>query len=287
MATPHTPRPQTALRPSRSSPPPSTPFATPSLFVRAPVSADEIEGQLLPARALGSSGIPSVVFAEDAPAFVHFVPTFAFQFTVHVPDELVQEAVQHLQKEIPSYHVTQERDYRLLDNDGVCALPRAVQLQWDASEEKELLHTPEEILIVPQSHFHFDVNDPTRSRGLIPPFDPSNSRILFPTMPAFLDAIIDTMFEPVDGVSHFYFKMSYLSCFLSYLVLYNVRDYDGCTDPATDELLPAAKALLEGVKAENLPFLETFMRTGSTRLTPPEVRAERERIKATRLAPPS
>jgi hypothetical protein len=198
-----------------------------------------------------------------------------FDLTILVPCDLVQAAVEHLQKELPQYQVTQERSYQLLNDDSVCALPRAMRLQWDSAIEKPN-HSPEAILIVPQSHFHFDVRDETRSRGLIPPFDPSDSRIRFPTMPAFLDAIIDTMFEPVDGVNHLEFRTSYLSVFLSYLVLYNVRDEDGATDPDTEELLPAAKALLEGLKPGNTAYLDTFMRTGSTRMTT-ELRAGRER----------
>jgi len=90
------------------------------------------------------------------------------------------------------------------------------------------------------------------------------------------------MFEPVDGVSHFDFRTSYLSVFLSYLVLYNVRDEDGAIDSDTMDLLPAAKVLLEGVKAENLAYLDAFMRTGSTRMTP-ELREERKRIKNARI----
>ncbi|KAJ3515595.1 hypothetical protein NLJ89_g1657 [Agrocybe chaxingu] len=247
-------------------------------YNKPPVSAAEIHGRLGPARVLESSGIPFVIFGEDALAFVHFVPTVLFDLTILVPCDLVQAAVEHLQKELPQYQVTQERSYQLLNND-VCALPRAMRLRDGAIEKPNL--SPEAILIVPQSHFHFDVRDETRSRGLIPPFDSSDSRIRFPTMPAFLDAIIDTMFEPVDGVNHLEFRTSYLSVFLSYLVLYNVRDEDGATDPDTEELLPAAKALLEGLKPGNIAYLDTFMRTGSTRMTP-ELRAARERHRVSR-----
>jgi len=170
-----------------------------------------------------------------------------------------------------------------MNDDGICALPRALRLQWhcDSSVHKPE-HEPGMILVVPQSHFHFDVTDPTRTRGLIPPFDASDEHVRFPTTSAFLDAIIDTIFEPVDGVSHLDFRTSYLSVFLSYLVLYNVRDEDGAIDSDTMDLLPAAKMLLEGVKAENFAYLDAFMRTGSTRMTP-ELTEERKHIKNARI----
>jgi len=118
-------------------------------------------------------------------------------------------------------------------------------------------------------------SDPTRTRGLIPPFDAIDEHVRFPTISAFLDAIIDTMFEPIDSISHLDFRTSYLS-------VYNVRDEDGAIDSDIMDLLPAAKTLLEGVKAENLAYLDASMRTGSTRMTP-ELREERKRIKNARI----
>jgi hypothetical protein len=89
--------------------------------------------------------------------------------------------------------------------------------QWHDSSVHKPEHEPGMTLLVPQSHFHFDVTDPTRTRGLISPFDASDEHVRFPTTSAFLDAIIDTMFEPVDGVSHLDFRTSYLPVFLSCL----------------------------------------------------------------------
>ncbi|KAG7087374.1 hypothetical protein E1B28_013347 [Marasmius oreades] len=173
----------------------------------------------------------------------------------------------------------------MMNRDGTCALPRAVRLQGHLSNViPTFIHEPGKILIVPQSHFHFDVNDSTRTHGLISPFDPSGEPILFPTVPALLDAVIDTLFEPVDGVFHFKFQV-YLSAFLSDLVHNTITsdedgsDEDGPLDPDTGELLPAAKELLDGLKPENSSFLETFMRTGSIGVTP-EVRAERASLKS-------
>lgn len=91
--------------------------------------------------------------------------------------------------------------YRLRKKSGgVCSLPRAMRLEWDYPYKWLGGYPLEFILVVPQSHFHFDVTDATSARGLIPPFDPSHARIRFPTtMPAFLNSVIDTMFEPVEG----------------------------------------------------------------------------------------
>ena len=144
-----------------------------------------------------------------------------------------------------------------MNDDGICVLPRAPRLQWHDSSVHKPEHEPEMISVVPQSHCHFNVTDPTRTSGLIPPFEASDQHVRFPTMSAFFDA--DTMFEPVDGVSHLDFRTSYLSLFLSYLVLYNVRNEDGAIDSNTMDLLPTAKMLLVGVEAENLGYLDAFM----------------------------
>ncbi|KAG7087435.1 hypothetical protein E1B28_013401 [Marasmius oreades] len=168
-----------------------------------------------------------------------------------------------------------------MNDDGICALPRAVILKGHNSSIPNLIQ-PGKILIVPQSHFHFDVTDSTRTCGLISPLDPSGEPLLFPTVPAFLDAIIDTFCEPVDGVEHIPFEISYLWLFLSSLVLNNTSYEDGPIDPETKELLPSAKELLDGVKPENIAFLETYMRTGSIGVAL-ELKAERARLKSARI----
>lgn len=59
-----------------------------------------------PARRLESSGIPFVVeysAKKLCASIVHFVPTFLFDFTILVPDDRVQDAVEHLLKELPHY----------------------------------------------------------------------------------------------------------------------------------------------------------------------------------------
>jgi hypothetical protein len=55
----------------------------------------------------------------------------------------------------------------MMNDDGICALPRALRLQWHDSSVHKPEHEPGMILVVHQSHFHFDVTDPTRTRGLI------------------------------------------------------------------------------------------------------------------------
>ena len=52
------------------------------------------------------------------------------------------------------------------------------------------------IFLHPSSTFCFDLNDPSRTLTAPKPLHPSLSGFLFPTEIAFLDSIVDLLFEP-------------------------------------------------------------------------------------------
>lgn len=255
-------------------------------YDQPPENPQTIHARLRPARDLLLSGIPFVVWGEDALSFVHYVPTGLFTFQLLVPDGCVQAAADHLLKMHPEYRVTNRRPFAYVGIPGEkpivpSVIPNSVQLEWTGP-----LHsltsdtTPREVLIIAQSHLNFDVRDSTRTRGLIPPFDVSDSQIRFPTQGAYFDALIDGIYEWRSGTPkfHYWFNVEHCCIHLSYLVMYNVR-VDEDEDPLDPdrELLDVEKEMLAGVAARTRPYLEAYMRRAIPAPTL-EMVAERERL---------
>lgn len=232
-----------------------------------------------------------MVWGEDALFFVNFVPTGLFELQILVPDEFVQAAADHLLRELPQYHVTDDRPQKFIGRHGSepflpSAIPNSIQLQWsgDDIDSETDLSTPIEILIIGQSHMMFDVRDSTRTRGLIPPFEESDSQIRFPTQGAFIDALVDSIFTRVGPKLHYWFYIKHDLCYLSYLIVYNVR-HDSDEEPLDPDriLLPTEQEMLDGIAPRNRPFVEAYMRGGLPEPTP-EMEAERQRIRVSQLS---
>ncbi|KAF5311073.1 hypothetical protein D9619_007888 [Psilocybe cf. subviscida] len=214
------------------------------------------------------AGIPFVVIAEDALSIVHRVPTSLFEMQILVPDHLVSIAARTLCAHAP---------YRIADS----ASPRwrkfiLEERRWGPSAwnttftvplvhispdivEKQYWRNPTHILVHPQSSFHFDLLDKTRTYPNPDPPSSDLASILYPTLPAFLDMLIETVYHP--PVDHIKVKM-HLGTMCSYLYMYSMADSTGalfegkpweCKAPTfdLDRLMPHCWKILDGVKDEN------------------------------------
>ena len=105
----------------------------------------------------------------------------------------------------------------------------------------------------PQSQFHLDIQDDSRSL-LLPTF-PDDIR--FPTRTAFLDWLISTILDPPSGkVSGK--RSTMLICWISYLFTYTLGNYPRVLP--TGDLEPEHAEVLSGLRPENRPYFEDFTR---------------------------
>ncbi|EFI28540.1 hypothetical protein CC1G_13562 [Coprinopsis cinerea okayama7 len=256
----------------------------------SPSGPAEQQGRLGPARALISAQIPNVVWAEDALSIVHRVPTGLFDLQIIVPDDKVHVAAQKICRRLPYSIIDcpqddRWRDYKLFNQERPPAFKFGdTSLLLNNSEAKG--HEPDRVLVHAASTFHFDLTDPSRTCLNLEPPDVESSPIRYPTLAAFFDAIIDTLFEPPLGHIHQKFR-SHLMNFHSYLLLYSVGKEGVLThdDPITEERFPVPDCmrLLQEVKYENRPFMiRRILR--SQVLNFHDGFVERQDLKAERLA---
>ncbi|KAJ7160068.1 hypothetical protein C8R46DRAFT_1001245 [Mycena filopes] len=238
-------------------------------YDESPSWPSEQRGRLGPPLAIFRAGIPCVVWAEDALSIVHRVPTGLFDLQLLVPDDKVPESVNALCGSLP-YRViaggddedSHWRDTRLYNPDR----PHAFKLgpadtvilshaEPGAADEEE---APRRILLHRASTSHFDMNDASRTMLNPDPPDPDFAPLRFPTVSAFLDSTVDTLYEPPVPMQHLNFRMHLRVC-VGYITLYTLSDQGimFVTDPDTNEpvLLPRLFEVLDAAKEENRPTL--------------------------------
>lgn len=112
-------------------------------------------------------------------------------------------------------------------------------------------HLPCSILIHSASLFHFNIQDLSRTVT-----DPNiaSKPVRFPSVPAFYDAVIETVHEPPSEFVHRRLYNHLLLCQAN-LTYHTVSDKGVCTTK-TGELIPACLRVLEEVKEENRPYLK-------------------------------
>lgn len=221
--------------------------------------SDSIETQhrrIAPARAVADAGISCVIWAEDAMSFAYFVPTGLFALQILVPDELVEKAAIAISTALSYHRAPPDPDfleYTFYCREGTDPHPFSDAPYLLLSDPQDSSKDdPQSVIVHPQSYFHFVLEDPTRTISLVPPLPTANAALQFPTLPAFLDALIDTRLDPTIGYRHRRLD-GILMTYISYLTLYTFRgpgvDGHGC-------LLPHPKFILNCLKPENRPFLE-------------------------------
>ncbi|KAF5341277.1 hypothetical protein D9758_017624 [Tetrapyrgos nigripes] len=248
-------------------------------YEESPSWPAEQNGRLGPPAAVINAGIPCVVFGEDALSIVHRVPTDLFDQHLLVPDHMIDQAINSIcnsfsysWKETDPVH--RWNDFKVVNPQCPHAFNLNVStklLVHDNPESTFETYQPERILVHGASVFHFDIHDPSRTcLNPKPPF-PQSCRVLFPTLPAFYDAYIDTYHEPPHPFVHMKFK-SWINTGQAYLTQYTLSDkgitskfesvVDADADASVSEkenkkrvIIPACLELINQVKEENRPRL--------------------------------
>ncbi|KAJ7741305.1 hypothetical protein B0H16DRAFT_1676270 [Mycena metata] len=230
----------------------------------SPSGPFEQRGRLGPPLAITQAGIPCVVWAEDALSIVHRVPTGLFDLQLLVPDDKVPESVGALCASLPYHMIADEdnetshwRDMRQFNLDRPHAFKLGstdtVVLSHVESSVARTEEVPERILVHRASTFHFDMNDTSRTMLNPDPPDPAFAHLRFPTVSAFLDSMMDTLFEPPVPMQHMKFQMR-LAVYRGYIVLYTISD-KGIFSTDEHVLLPRILEVLDTIKEENRPNL--------------------------------
>ncbi|KAK7694408.1 hypothetical protein QCA50_001594 [Cerrena zonata] len=107
-------------------------------------------------------------------------------------------------------------------------------------------HLPPSILVLPASLLHFDIRVPSRSVTNSNSLDNAFKPVRFPMVPAFYDAIIDTVHGLPSPFTHRRLYNRLLICQAD-LSLHTVSDKGVCT-AKTGELIPACVRVPEEVK---------------------------------------
>ena len=166
------------------------------LYDSSPYSIESQAIRLKAACALSTARIKSLVWGEDALAFTHFVPTNLTALYLVVADQNVHLASTKVTNSLP-YEVFAGMHERYVEYIGMYPdqpriFPYSVYLQPTTPLDECNVDDPEMIFVHPQSQFHLDVHDDSRSISL--PLFPDNIR--FPTRTAFLDSMIATILDP-------------------------------------------------------------------------------------------
>ncbi|CAA7259465.1 unnamed protein product [Cyclocybe aegerita] len=206
--------------------------------------------RLAPAVSLSKAGIPCVVWAEDALAFIHLVPTGLSSLQLLIPDELIHKATSILTTQ--SFQVADTPQEWL-------EYP-----MWDRSTPS--CHPG--IWLHPQSLFSVDVRDHSLSITL----DKFPDTVRFLTRAAFLDTIFALILEPPIGFNHHRFH-STMMCYYSGLIQHTMR---GPSRLPSGELGEAHKAALAEVREENYPYFHNLLSGGQMAWT--EAVAQRREV---------
>jgi hypothetical protein len=166
------------------------------LYDSSPYSLKSQNIRLKAASALSAASIKSLVWGEDALAFVHFVPAGLTGLHLVVADHDVQVAFIKITDSLPyevfTGFVKDYVEFIAIHPDQPRFFPNSVHLQPTTPLNERDVDDPDMIFVHPHSQFYLDVQDDTRSLSL-PPF-PDNIR--FPTRTAFLDSMIATILDP-------------------------------------------------------------------------------------------
>ncbi|KAG6820189.1 hypothetical protein H0H93_004182 [Arthromyces matolae] len=246
-----------------------------------PYEPETIERRLRAARILSQADIRCLVWAEDALAFIHAVPTCLFDLHLTVSKSDVHRASNAIITSMPYEVFTPDfegycyRERPCFDINQPLIFPHSVHLRRIPSPVDED-DDPETILIHPPVQVSIDLQDSSRSLTL-PPF-PSN--IVFPTHIAFLDSIVDLTLDPPHG-RDFAKLTNRIGHWLPYLFTYVLQspvsekdDFKRCME------------VMGALKPENQPYYEQIIRRftrGTTGLpdiwrTIDERRAQRKAI---------
>ncbi|KAJ3498030.1 hypothetical protein NLJ89_g10271 [Agrocybe chaxingu] len=227
--------------------------------------------RLAPAVSLSKAGIPCVVWAADALAFIHLVPTGLSSLQLLIPDELVDKATSILTTQSFQVADTPKEwlEYPMWDRSTPSCYPGSVALRTTAAEDSLDEDAPRQVWLHPQSLFSFDVRDHSLSVTL----DKFPDTVRFPTRPAFLDTIFAVILEPPIGFKHRRFH-GMMMCYYGRLLQYTMR---GPSRLPSGEFGEAHKTALAEVKEENYPYFHHLL-SGGQRMAWTEAVAKRREV---------
>ncbi|THH13711.1 hypothetical protein EUX98_g9690 [Antrodiella citrinella] len=176
---------------------------------------EAVHQRIFPLRALVSSGIPCILWGEDAEAFQHGVTVRLFDLNILVPDHLVDAAakVPVIQTQCPQYQPTTEIgvEYDYYGDGPLKAtmqslFPKAIHLRHALVGDNKLYwqylddENPHHIILLPQSYFGLDVASPEDFLPLdLPLYDTLNAGIVVPKYHTFLEGLVEwIMLPPTD-----------------------------------------------------------------------------------------
>ncbi|KAJ6466284.1 hypothetical protein C8R45DRAFT_1064105 [Mycena sanguinolenta] len=200
-------------------------------YDESPIGPPWQRARLGPPLSILEAGIPCVVWAEDALSIVHRVPTSLFDLQILVPDGQVADAANAICAKLPYLTLDGDapdshwHDYKIHNPDRPHAfiLSPKDTLVLQHSDSSPTWEEPSRILVHRASTFYFDITD--ASRTILNPEPPGEAfaAIRFPTITAFLDALVDTEHEPPIPFHHMRFYHHLQTC-MGYLSLYTLFD---------------------------------------------------------------
>ncbi|KAF8177833.1 hypothetical protein BJ912DRAFT_985087 [Pholiota molesta] len=220
----------------------------------SPYVLETQQRRLRPALSLSDANIRCLVWAEDALAFIHFVPTSLFTLQLIVADQNLEAASTAIMHSLP-YKVFTGIDKNfvesiLYDPSQPSAFPHSVCLELTTPGSMD---DPEKIFIHPMSQFYCDVHDNSRTLSH-PPF---SDNIRFPTRIAFLDSMIAMNLDPPSGRSHSKVTSMLLN-WIAYLFTYTLRKRPAVL--SNGDLEPERKEVLQSLREENRPYFNAYAR---------------------------
>ncbi|KAJ7581436.1 hypothetical protein C8J56DRAFT_264701 [Mycena floridula] len=233
-----------------------------------PSSACRKRMRLLLARSLIQGGIPAVLWAEDALSLVYRAPfTGVQEQQLLVPEDAVTEAVSVIRSDHP-YTIAdgnqdkQWADHAIFNRDKPYAFQNTATalLVHRNPDWVEKYGTPLRILVHSASMWHFEIYDKSRFCTIPDPpdLDETTQSVRFPTIAAFYDSLVDTMFELPLPFIHKKFDMK-LQLYRAFLTDHLCDNGPQTTEAG--ELIPACRRVLEEVKEENSPRLTKQLRS--------------------------
>ena len=226
--------------------------------LKCQVTPEDQLSALRAAYTLLQAGIPHVVWGEYAMAIAHCVPIghgfFDLQLLVS-PYDIVQAA--HLICLKHPYTQVDIREAEYWPGDPKYLKPSStVFLRHQDNPNCYDTNEPPNIYLHTASAFHFDSQDPTVITSDPNPPDESSRQLLYPSLPAFCNAIIDTIHEPPLPFYHhiFYWRwLGKLDSLCGYTV--GVNRFT----KKKGKLIGSCEWLLQAVKEENRPFLSRLL----------------------------
>lgn len=230
------------------------------LYDSSPYSTESQAIHLKAACALSTAHIKSLVWGEDALAFIHFIPTNLTTLHLVIADQDVHLASTKVTNSLP-YEVFTGMHEHYVEYIGMYPdQPRifrySVNLQLTTPLNERDIDDPEMIFVHPWSQFHLNVRNDSRSLSLLP--FPDN--IQFPTRTAFLDLMIVTILDPPSGRVSSKLGRS-LRSWISYFFTYTLRNSPRILP--TGDLEPEHAEVLLTLRPEDCPYFHDFTRDPS------------------------